>query len=85
MMNIEGNLGAIQLTGYELIGHFTLPKSAWWDHYYTPIEKKLPAFRTKYNDNPEALAVAYLHEVEIDMYRKYADFYGYVFYVMQIV
>ena len=84
MTGIEGNLEIIRQTGYDIIGHFTLPKSAWWDHYYTPIENKLPAFRTQYKNNPEALAVADLHDVDIEMYRKYSDFYGYVFYVMQI-
>lgn len=84
MQNIESNLEAIRRAGYNVVGHFTLPESAWWDNYYTPIEKKLPAFREKYKDNPEALAVVELHEVEIDIYRKYSDFYGYVFYVMQI-
>jgi len=84
MKNIESNLEVVRRAGYNVVGHFTLPKSAWWDHYYTPIEKKLPAFREKYKGNPEALAVVELHEVEIDIYRKHSDFYGYVFYVMQI-
>jgi SAM-dependent methyltransferase len=84
MQNIESNLEAIRRAGYGVVGHFTLPESAWWTDYYAPIEKKLPAFREKYKDNPEALAVAELHEVEIDIYRKYSDFYGYVFCVMQI-
>ena len=84
MKNIESNLETIRHAGYNVVGHFTLPSSAWWDHYYTPIEKKLPALREKYKDNPEALAVVKLHEVEIDIYRKYSDFYGYGFYVMQI-
>jgi ubiquinone/menaquinone biosynthesis C-methylase UbiE len=85
MKDLESNLDAVRRAGYDATGHFTLPESSWWDHYYTPIERKLPAFREKYRDNPEALAVADLHEVEIDMYRKYSDFYGYVFYTMQNV
>jgi ubiquinone/menaquinone biosynthesis C-methylase UbiE len=84
MKNTKSNLDAVRRAGYSVVGHFTLPESSWWDHYYTPIEKKLSAFREKYKDDPEALAVVDLHEVEIAMYRKYSDFYGYVFYVMQI-
>lgn len=84
MNDVESNVEVIQNAGYEMIGNFILPKSAWWDNYYTPIETKLPAFRDKYKTDPEALAVAELHEVEIDMYRKYSDFYGYVFYVMKV-
>jgi len=84
MQDIESNLEAIRRAGYNVVGHFTLPESAWWDHYYTPIEKKLPELRKKHKDNPEALAVVELHEMEIDIYRKYSDSYGYVFYVTQI-
>jgi ubiquinone/menaquinone biosynthesis C-methylase UbiE len=83
MKNIESNLDVIRHVGYSVVGHFTLPKSSWWDHYYIPIEEKLPGFREKYKGNPEALAMADLHEMEIDMYRKYSDFYGYVFYMMK--
>lgn len=85
MKDIESNLDGIRNAGYDIIAHFTLPKSSWWDHYYTPIEEKLPSFRERYKKDPHALAVADLHEKEIDMYRKYSDFYGYVFYIMQNV
>ena len=85
MTHTESNLDAVRRTGYGVIGHFTLPESSWWDRYYTPMEKKIPALREKYRDDPDARAVVDLHEVEIDMYRKYSDFYGYVFYIMQKV
>ena len=83
MKDIETNLDVMRNAGYDIIQHFVLPKSSWWDHYYVPIENKLPSFRERYTDDPDALAVADLHAVEIDMYRKYSDFYGYVFYIMQ--
>jgi SAM-dependent methyltransferase len=85
MKDTKSNLDAVRRAGYNLVGYFTLPESSWWNHYYTPIENKLPALREKYRDDPEALAVLRLHEVEIDMFRKYSDFYGYVFYVMKVV
>ncbi len=85
MKDTASNLDAVRRAGYGVVGHFTLPESSWWDHYYTPIEKKIPALHEKYSDDPDARAVVDLNQVEIDMYRKYADFYGYVFYVMQNV
>ena len=83
IQNIEANLASIRQAGFHPIGHFILPQSAWWDHYYTPLQQRLPALREKYRDNPDALTVIELHQQEIDFYHKYADFYGYVFYVMQ--
>lgn len=80
----EANIASIRRAGYSLIGQFILPESAWWDPYYTPLEARLGLLREKYRDNSEALAVVELHEREIDFYRKYSDYYGYIFYVMQV-
>ena len=73
----------IRGAGYRVIGHFTLPPSAWWDDYYLPLVKRLIDFRKIYRDDPQALAVVELHQKEIDIFRKYSDYYGYVFFVMQ--
>ncbi len=37
----------------------------------------------KYKDDKEALQVITYTETEIEMFRKYSDYYGYAFYVMQ--
>lgn len=84
MQDIAGNLAAFERAGYSEVGHFVLPESAWWDHYYIPIGKKLPEFREKYKNDAEALGAVELHDLEIEMYRKYSDCYGYVFYVMSL-
>ena len=77
------NASRISRAGYNLLGHFPLPSSAWWDDYYGPIEAKLPSLRDKYRDQPDKLDVIAMEEAELDLHRRYADFYGYVFYVMR--
>ena len=84
MQDVEANLAAIRRAGYVPEGHFALPDSAWWQPYYGPIEKKLPGLREKYRDHPEALAVLGVEQTEIDLYRRYSAYYGYVFYVMAV-
>jgi len=83
MKTIEENLKIIKKTGYKLIDHFTLPESAWWNDYYIPLEKNINKFCEKYDDTPEAINLAKMEQIEIEMYRKYADYYGYVFFVMK--
>jgi SAM-dependent methyltransferase len=83
MQDVEANLSTIRRAGYRPVEHFTLPESDWWEHYYTPIQEKLPVIRKKYADNPDALSVVHMEAREIDLYRKYSDYYGYVFYVMK--
>ena len=81
--SIETNLNIIKNCGYILIGHFPLPEDAWWELYYTPLEKRLKILENKYKDNPKALEVIDEHYEEINLFRKYNEWYGSVFYVMQ--
>ena len=74
---------AILDAGCDLLGHFPLPRSAWWGDYYSPIASKLPSLRDKYHDRPEKLKVIAMEEAELDLHRRFADYYGYVFYVMR--
>jgi hypothetical protein len=85
MRSIDENLKTVQTAGYREIGHFTLPPSSWWTDYYYPIEARLPMLREKYCGHTEAIAVLDETQKEIDIYRKYCDWYGYIFYVMQVV
>jgi hypothetical protein len=80
----EENLEIVREAGYRLVGHFVLPESSWWDEYYTPLEKRIPILSEKYRDDEEAMALLRGSQQESDLYRKYSDWYGYVFYVMQV-
>jgi cyclopropane fatty-acyl-phospholipid synthase-like methyltransferase len=80
---IEENLAIIEKCGYKNLGHFVLPESAWWDDYYAPMENRLAMLREKYNGDENALARIAKSQQEINIYKKYADCYGYVFYIMQ--
>ena len=81
MSDVETNLGKIGERGYEILGHFTLPDRAWWQHYYTPLEAKAAALRQKYAGDAAALGVVEITEREIDLRHRFADSYGYEFFV----
>jgi ubiquinone/menaquinone biosynthesis C-methylase UbiE len=81
---IKENLEVGRKSGYSVVGFFVLPEKSWWDNYYTRIETKLPSLKTRYRDDEEALQVIAIEELEIGMFRKYSDYYGYVFYIMQV-
>lgn len=83
MVDIDANLVAIRACKYEILEHFTLPESAWWDQYYHPLEKRLRSFRENCATDPEKLEMLESFRMEIDIYRKYSSYYGYVFYLMQ--
>jgi len=50
---------------------------------YGAIRKKLPALRQKYDGDQEALQVLKMQEEEMELYRRYSSYYGYVFYVAE--
>lgn len=81
--SIDENLSLIEECGYCVISHFTLPEKAWWDDYYYPLEKRVRMLRKKYAGNKKALALLDEEDSEIELYRKYSKWYGYVFYIMQ--
>ncbi len=81
---VDENIEVVQKSGYRLIDSFVLPVKSWWDNYYGPIEAKLPSLKARYGGDKEAMQVINMQEIESDMFRKYSDYYGYVFYIMQI-
>lgn len=85
MTSIEVIITAIRENGYEPVGDFTLPDSAWWDEYYTPLEAKFPSLKQKYESDKAALGVIAMSEAEIDIRRRFAHSYGYHFFVVKKV
>ena len=81
---VEGNLDVVKRSGYHIVDSFVLPSRSWWDNYYDWIEPKLPSMKTKYKYDEASLQFIACEETEIEMFRKYSDYYGYVFYIMQV-
>lgn len=84
LQSIEANLSLIKTYGYLPLAHYLLPTDAWWDNYYTPLEARLHSLRQKYAENDDALKVLDSHQLEIDLFRRYSDYYGYAFYIMEM-
>ena len=83
MESVDGNLARLRSAGYRDLGHFVLPESSWWQPYYNPMSARIAKLREKYHADPEAQRALDTEDLEIEMYRRYAAWYGYVFYVMQ--
>lgn len=67
--------------GYVIDGLFRLPARSWWTEFYTPLSEELQRFCSSNADKPDWLAVADMTRRELDMHRRYGDWYGYTFYV----
>lgn len=78
---IPNKVARIQNAGYIPVAIFILPEICWTEHYYAPLVTVREKFLAKYagNKNAEEFVAASDHEEEL--YRRYKEFYGYVFYI----
>ena len=80
---VEGNIKTAAECGYEVFDHFALPQSAWRDEYYIPLKARAAKLRQEGGLSPAVAQALEECDVEIDMFERYGDTYGYVFYLMR--
>jgi len=80
---VKDKIESIHNQRFHLISHFTLPKSSWLDRFYLPMEEELRRLYKKYQGNEIALGIFEEMKNEIDLYKRFSDFYGYEFFIMQ--
>jgi serine/threonine-protein kinase HipA len=84
MGTIASNAAVARDAGYRVLDTFTLPPAAWWDDYYRPLQARMDALRAEAATDP-ALAEAIASAArEIDLYARFGDSYGYVFYLLRV-
>jgi SAM-dependent methyltransferase len=81
--DVPTRVGAIEECGYQLIDHFPLPATAWWNEYYGPLQRKIKEFRARHDGDTDAQQLADTVEREIKMWHQYSEFYGFEFFVMR--
>ncbi|NEZ66820.1 class I SAM-dependent methyltransferase [Leptolyngbyaceae cyanobacterium CCMR0082] len=80
---VAAKLDVIKRIGYESVGHFVLPATAWTEHYYNPMEERIAEKTAEWSGIPEAEAVLEEARNEISTFRKYSDYFSYAFFVMR--
>jgi SAM-dependent methyltransferase len=68
--------------GYALLDDFVLPEGAWRENYYEPMCARLAQLAPIYAGDLVGEAVLADFRAEIEMYERFAAYYGYVFLVM---
>jgi len=83
--NVKDRLKKVPSCGYKLINHFMLPKDAWWEEYFKPLEIRINKLYKKYKNDPEALKILDKHQKEIDMVKANPKISLSAFYLFQKV
>ncbi len=76
-------IATLESAGYDLVGYFVLPPSCWIDNYYDPAERRVPSFLARHADQPDAFQVAKMERHEMQLYRRFRDWFSYGFYVVR--
>ncbi len=78
---LDDVVATVTNSGFELVGHFTLPDEAWWNDFYTPMETRIAELRCKYANDVEVSAILDKLAEEPEMHRRHSDYYAYEFFV----
>jgi ubiquinone/menaquinone biosynthesis C-methylase UbiE len=83
MKTLEENLNIIHDCGFYLIDYFVLPATSWTEEYYKPMQERVVKLQEQYHGNPERLDILQGALEEYELFLKFNQWYGYVFYMMQ--
>jgi SAM-dependent methyltransferase len=78
---IGHNISIMQKAGYSLVAAFVLPERCWIDTYFTPQKTIQKTFLEKNAGNKAAEDFVKYMKYEEELYLKYKQYYGYVFYI----
>ena len=78
---VADNILTLQKAGYTFVASFVLPEKCWTDHYFIPRGAAEKALLEKYGENETVKAYVEEEKYEVELYSKYKQYYGYVFYI----
>ena len=78
---IEKNISIMKSAGYSFVAAFVLPEICWTENYFAHREKAGKVFLRKYAGNKAATSFIDNESYEVELYSKYKQHYGYVFYI----
>lgn len=78
---ISNKVLQMQKAGYIPMAIFILPENCWIEHFYIPQIKVQEAFLKEHADNQSVKEFIANQQHETELYYKYKEYYGYVFYI----
>ena len=75
------NISIMQEAGYSFVAAFAIPEECWTENYFTPRGEAEKAILLKYAGNKSVEDYVASSKYEVELYLKYKQNYGYVFYI----
>ena len=78
---ISNKIARMQKASYIPVATFILPENCWTEHFYAPQVTAQDIFLEKYAGNKTAEEFIASERHEAQLYYRYKEYYGYVFYI----
>lgn len=78
---ISTKVRQMEQAGYVPVATFILPETCWTEQFYEPQVAAQTAFLKKHAGNPTVEAFIVNERREAELYHRYKQYYGYVFYI----
>jgi ubiquinone/menaquinone biosynthesis C-methylase UbiE len=78
---IPNKVSQMQKAGYIPIASFILPENCWIDYFYIPQISRQKEFLQRYHGSKAVEDLIANEQNEAQLYYKYKEYYGYVFYI----
>lgn len=78
---ISSKVAQMEKAGYLPIATFVVPEACWTDYYEVQNPQMQESFLEKYKGNKSAEEFIAYQRYEAELYHKYKEYYGYVFYI----
>lgn len=78
---IPNKVATLQNAGFVPVATFILPEKCWTENFYELQKEVQISFLKKHSGNKTAVDLVANERHEAELYRKYKDYYGYVFYI----
>lgn len=77
----SSKISVLERSGYSPIGFFVLPEYCWIDNYYKPMQESFEDFIKRNGSSAEARAIVEAETKEIELYKKYKEYFSYGVYI----
>lgn len=78
---VQKNIEIMQTLGYQFVSAFALPEECWTDNYFSPRAHAIESLMKKYPQSDTMKEYVEVNKKEVDLFLKYKQHYGYVFYI----
>lgn len=78
---IPNKVAQLQSAGYVPVASFILPEKCWVESFYKPQERAQEEYLAGHRGDKTAEELIRNQRAETELYMKYKDYYGYVFYI----